>query len=145
MEYIIKNAKIATMDKENPVVESAIVKDGKFIFCGAFEKAEKLVSAETEVLDCGGNFVMPGFNDSHMHYLHYVKTKLSVDLDGTVSVDDIVGRMSRAFENFDKESGLWLVGERWNQDYFTEGEKRFPTAADLDKITSDYPVLVMRT
>ena len=49
MEYIIKNAKIATMDKENPFAESAIVKDGKFAFCGAQSEAEKLVSAETEV------------------------------------------------------------------------------------------------
>ena len=42
MEYIIKNAKIATMDKENPFAESAIVKDGKFAFCGAQSEAEKL-------------------------------------------------------------------------------------------------------
>ena len=144
MEYIIKNAKIATMDKENPIVEAAIVKDGKFAFCGALEEAEKFVSADAEILDCGGNFVMPGFNDSHMHYLHYVKTKLSVDLWGTVSVDDIVSKMSTAFEHFDRESGLWLIGEGWNHDYFTEGEKRFPTAADLDKITTEHPVLIMR-
>ena len=145
MEYIIKNAVIATMDKENPVAEAAIVKDGKFIFCGKLSEAEKLVSGKTKVLDCGGKFVMPSFNDSHMHYLHYVKTKLSVDLAGTVSVEDIVGRMKNAFEHFDKESGLWLVGERWNQDYFTEGEKRFPTAKDLDEITAEHPVLIMRT
>ena len=144
MEYIIKNAKIATMDKENPFAEAAIVKDGKFAFCGAQAEAEKLVSAETEVLDCGGKLLMPSFNDSHMHYLHYVKTKLSVDLWGTVSVEDIVNKMSTAFEHFDKESGLWLIGEGWNHDYFTEGEKRFPTAADLDKISEDYPVLIMR-
>ena len=73
MEYIIKNAKIATMDKENSFAESAIVKDGKFVFCGAQSEAEKLVFAETEVLDCGGKLLMPSFNDSHMHYLHYVK------------------------------------------------------------------------
>jgi len=144
MEYIIKNAKIATMDKENPIVEAAIVKDGKFAFCGSSEEAEKLVSAGAEILDCGANFVMPGFNDSHMHYLHYVKTKLSVDLWGTVSVNDIVSKMSTAFEHFEKESGLWLIGEGWNHDYFTEGEKRFPTAADLDKITTEHPVLIMR-
>ncbi|MBQ2899962.1 MAG: amidohydrolase family protein, partial [Oscillospiraceae bacterium] len=144
MEYIIKNAKIATMDKENPIVEAAIVKDGKFAFCGALEEAEKFVSADAEILDCGGNFVMPGFNDSHMHYLHYVKTKLSVDLWGTVSINDIVSKMSTAFEHFDRESGLWLIGEGWNHDYFTKGEKRFPTAADLDKITTEHPVLIMR-
>ncbi|MBQ6878375.1 MAG: amidohydrolase [Oscillospiraceae bacterium] len=144
MEYIIKNAVIATMDREYPLAEAAIVKDGKFTFCGAFSEAEKLLSPGAKILDCGGKFVMPSFNDSHMHYLHYVKTKLSVDLDGTVSVEDIVGRMSKAFEHFDKKSGLWLVGERWNHDYFTEGEKRFPTAKDLDKISEDYPVLIMR-
>ena len=144
MEYIIKNAKIATMDRENPFAEAAVVKDGKFVFCGVLKEAEKLISEKAETVDCGGNLVIPGFNDSHMHYLHYIKTKLSVDLRGTVSVEDIVEKMSSAFEHFDKESGLWLVGEGWNHDCFTEGEKRFPTAKDLDEITKDYPVLIMR-
>ncbi|MBQ7874819.1 MAG: amidohydrolase [Oscillospiraceae bacterium] len=144
MEYLIKNAVIATMDKENPLAEAAVIKDGKFAFCGVLEEAEKLVSADAKLLDCGGKFVMPGFNDSHMHYLHYVKTKLSVDLWGTTSVEHIVERMKGAFEHFDRESGLWLVGEGWNHDYFTEGEKRFPTAKDLDKISLEHPVLVMR-
>lgn len=144
MEYIIKNAVIATMDKSKPLAEAAIVKDGKFTFVGKLDDAQKQVSDKTDVLDCGGKFLMPSFNDSHMHYLHYVKTKLSVNLLGTVSVDDLIEKMSSAFEHFEKESGLWLVGEGWNQDYFTEGEKRFPTAKDLDKITDDHPVLVMR-
>lgn len=144
MEYIIKNAVIATMDRENPVAEAAVIRDGKFVFCGAHDEAEKLVSAGAEVLDCGGKFVMPGFNDSHMHYLHYVKTKLSVDLWGSRSVEHIVRRMKEAFEHFDRESGLWLVGEGWNHDCFTAGEKRFPTAKDLDKISLEHPVLVMR-
>ncbi len=144
MEYIIKNAVIATMDKNNPFAESAAVKDGKFVFCGSLSDAEKCVSPDARILDCGGKFVTPSFNDSHMHYLHYVKTKLSVDLWGTVSVDDIVKKMSAAFRHFDKESGLWLVGEGWNHDYFTEGEKRFPTAKDLDRISLEHPVLVMR-
>lgn len=144
MEYIIKNAVIATMDRENPFAEAALIKDGKFAFCGSLSEAEESASPNAEIIDCGGNFVMPSFNDSHMHYLHYVKTKLSVDLCKSKSVDDIVLKMSTAFEHFDKESGLWLIGEGWNQDYFTEGEKRFPCAKDLDRITEDYPVLIMR-
>ena len=144
MEYIIKNATIATMDKEEPFAEAALVKDGKFLAVGSLSDVEEASSADAEVLDCGGKFVMPSFNDSHMHYLHYVKTKLSTDLWRSSSVDNIVEKMSAAFEHFDKESGLWLVGEGWNHDYFTSGEKRFPTAKDLDKITSDYPVLIMR-
>lgn len=145
MEYLIKNAVIATMGKENPLAEAALVNEGKFTFCGTFSETEKVASSNAKILDCGGKFVMPSFNDSHMHYLHYVKTKLSVNLWGSVSVDDIIEKMSTAFKNFDRENGLWLVGEGWNHDYFTEGEKRFPNAKDLDRITSDYPVLIMRT
>lgn len=144
MEYIIKNAVIATMDREKPMAEAAVIRDGKFVFCGRFFDAEKIASEEAEIMDCGGKFVMPSFNDSHMHYLHYVKTKLSVDLWGTNSVMDIVRRMKEAFEHFDRESGLWLVGEGWNHDYFSEGEKRFPTAKDLDEISLEHPVLIMR-
>ncbi len=143
MEYIIKNAKIATMDKENPFCEAVLVKEGKFALCGDLETI-KSAAPNAEERDLGGKFVMPSFNDSHMHYLHYVKTKLSVDLWGSNSVEHIVEKMSTAYEHFNKESGLWLVGEGWNQDYFTAGEKRFPNAADLDKITEDYPVLIMR-
>ena len=99
MEYIIKNAKIATMDKENPFAEAAVVSEGKFTFCGALFDAEKFASADAEILDCGGNFVMPGFNDSHMHYLHYVKTKLSTDLWRSSSVDNIVEKIKRAFKS----------------------------------------------
>ncbi len=145
MEYIIKNAVIATMDKECPFAEAAIVRDCKFTFCGSTEEAEKRTTPSAEVLDCKGAFVMPGFNDSHMHYLHYVKSKLSVDLSGSGSVENILERMSAALKEHDPKSGLWLVGEGWNQDYFTEGEHRFPTAADLDKVTSEYPILIMRT
>ncbi len=143
MEYIIKNAVIATMDHENPTAEAAVVSEGKFAFCGDHKTAKELFPDAKE-LDFCGNFVMPSFNDSHMHYLHYVKTKLSVDLCGSKSVEHIVEKMSTAYEHFDKESGLWLIGEGWNQDYFTEGEKRFPNAADLDRIAIDYPVLIMR-
>lgn len=145
MEYIIRNAKIATMDKENPFAEAAVIKDGIFSFCGSTEGAESAASEGAKILDFGGRLMMPSFNDSHMHYLHYVKTKLSVSLRGTVSVEDIVRKMSTALEHFDRASGLWLIGEGWNHDYFTEGEKRFPTAADLDRISADYPVLIMRT
>ena len=47
-------------------------------------------------------------------------------------------------EEFDPQSGLWLVGEGWNQDFFTD-EKRFPTREDLDGISREIPIFIMRT
>lgn len=149
MSLWIRNAAIATMDRENPAADSAVVVGDFFAYVGSDRGAEAYLKEhpqkELEVLDCGGAFLMPGFNDSHMHFLHYAKSKLgSVDLRGTKSVGEVVERMKKGLEKYDPSSGLWLLGEGWNHDYFTD-EKRYPTTADLDAVTADYPLLVMRT
>lgn len=150
MSLWIKNANIATMDPENPDAKAAVVIDGFFGFVGSEEGAEAFVKAHPEenfeILDCGGEFLMPGFNDSHMHYLHYAKAKKgAVDLTGCTSLKEVLKRMKDGFENhYDRTSGLWLTGEGWNHDYFTD-EKRFPTSRDLDTVTTEYPMIIMRT
>lgn len=143
------NAKIATMDSANPLAESAVVVGGFFAFVGSLQNAEAYLQThpcpDISVLDCGGEFLMPGFNDSHMHYLHYAKSKSSVDLTGCIALSEVILRMRRGFEqSYRPDSGLWLIGEGWNQDYFTD-EKRFPTADDLNEITTEYPLLIMRS
>lgn len=149
MSLWIRNALIATMDCENPAAESAIAVGDFFAYVGSEQGAEEYLrehpQKDLEVLDCRGAFLMPGFNDSHMHFLHYAKSKLgSVDLRGTKSVSEVVERMKKGLEKYDPTSGLWLLGEGWNHDYFTD-EKRYPTAADLDAVTTEYPLLAMRT
>lgn len=149
MSLWIRNAAIATMDRENPAAEAAVVVGDFFAYVGSDRGAEAYLKEhpqkDLEVLDCHGAFLMPGFNDSHMHFLHYAKSKLgSVDLRSTKSVGEIVERMKKGLEKYDPAAGLWLLGEGWNHDYFTD-EKRYPTAADLDAVTTEYPLLVMRT
>lgn len=150
MSLWIKNAKIATMDRENPIAESAVVLGEYFAYVGSEAGAEEFVNARPaekfEVVDCGGMFMMPGFNDSHMHYIHYAKARKSaVSLTGCTSLKEVLDRMKEGLEHqFDPASGLWLVGEGWNHDYFTD-EKRFPYSKDLDSVTTEYPMIIMRT
>lgn len=144
MDMIIKNAVIATMDKKKTFAEAAVIKDGRFVFVGKLSGALKYEGQGIKAVDFGGRLIVPGFNDSHMHYLHYVKSRMSVDLRGSKSLDDIVDRMKRGLTGFDPEGGAFLVGEGWNQDRFTSGDIRFPNAADLDRITTEYPIIVMR-
>lgn len=148
MFLYITNAKIATMDDEHPYAAAAIAVGKYFAYVGDDEGARAYMAAhegEYETVDCGGGFVMPGFNDSHMHYLHYVKANMSsVDLRGCTRLSEVTERMAEYYRSgYDKAGGLWLVGEGWNHDYFTD-EKRFPTAKDLDEITTEYPMLIMR-
>jgi len=149
MSLWIKNAKIATMDEGNPIATSAVVIGDFFAYVGDEAGAAAFLEAhpqkELAELDCKGQFLLPGFNDSHLHYMHYCKAKMGADLGPSSSIDDLVARMKDFFDNrYDKTSGLWVTGEGWNQDNFS-GEKRFPNNRDLDAVTTEYPILVMRT
>lgn len=143
----ITNANIATMDADNPRAGSAVVNGKYFAYVGDETGAkaclESLKDPDVQTVDLQGKLMIPGFNDSHMHYLHYVKTKIHVDLVGTSSMAELIGRMRESYRSYDPGSGLWFVGEGWNQDYF-EDEKRFPTRRDLDKITTEHPVMIQR-
>ena len=63
-DQIIKNAKIFTSDKNNPMATALVVKDGKFVYVG---NEAGLKDFEGEVTDLGGKFIMPGIIDSHVH------------------------------------------------------------------------------
>ena len=143
MKTIYKNGAVYT--GKLPLVEAFAVEDGKFVFAGSSAEADALAAAGDKVVDLGGKFVCSGFNDSHMHYLHYVRAqKTAVDLYGCTSLKEVLSRMRRAYEqDYDPSLGLWLTGEGWNHDYFTD-EQRFPTAKELDAITTEYPILIMR-
>lgn len=141
---LYKNANVQTVDKENPKAESFIVKDSKFLFVGSEEDSrKKLEGKEFDEINLESNLVLPGFNDSHLHFLHYAKGLLNVNLTGTRSIDELKTRLKEKLESRDKEDNFWLEGEGWNQDYFVD-EKRFPTKEDLDEVSTEVPILIMR-
>jgi len=63
-DKIIKNAKIFTANKDNPLATALVVKDGKFVYVG---DEAGLAAYEGEVADLGGKFIMPGILDTHVH------------------------------------------------------------------------------
>lgn len=63
-DQIIRNAKIFTSDRNNPLATALAVKDGKFVYAG---DEAGLSAYEGDVTDLGGRFIMPGIIDSHVH------------------------------------------------------------------------------
>ena len=110
MAILVKNAKIATMDAANPQAEAAVIVGGFFAYVGTEDGARAYLAerneSDVEILDAKGQFVLPGFNDSHMHYLHYAKAKKSaVNLTGCTSLQEVLERMKDGFANqYDKNS-----------------------------------------
>jgi predicted amidohydrolase YtcJ len=92
--------------------------------------------------DFGTATVVPGLIDAHGHLLGFGLALLNADLVGTSGKAEILDRL-RAFEK-DLPEGAWLLGRGWDQNDWPEGEREFPTAADLDAVFPNRPVWLER-
>ena len=91
-------------------------------------------------IDAGGRTVLPGLIDAHGHVTELGFAALQLDLVGTSSLADLQERL-RTYAAAHPDA-RWIIGRGWNQELWTE--KRFPTAADLDAVVSDRPVVLER-
>ncbi len=101
---------------------------------------EKLKGPQTQVIDLEGHFVMPGFNDAHLHLDDAGATKLSVDLTGVKSLDDFRDRILKKVET--AKPGDWILGSGWDETLWPV--KVPPTRWDVDEVSSGHPVFLVR-
>ena len=90
-------------------------------------------------IDGGGRTLLPGLIDAHGHIFGLGYSALTLDLVGTNSVADLQQRL-RTYAAANRQG--WIVGRGWNQELWPD--KRFPTAADLDAVVPDRPVVLER-
>ena len=92
------------------------------------------------IIDGGGRTLLPGLIDAHGHVLGLGFSALQLDLVGTSSLDDLKQRL-KAYAAAHPDA-RWIQGRGWNQELWPQ--KNFPTAADLDSVVSDRPVVLER-
>ena len=91
-------------------------------------------------LDMGGRTLLPGLIDAHGHVMGLGFGALQLDLTGTGSLAELQQRLKEhAAANPDAR---WIIGRGWNQELWPVND--FPTAADLDAVVSDRPVVLTR-
>jgi len=110
-DLIIKNATIYTVDNEFNDATTMVIKDGEIIAVGGDDILKKYISEN--VVDAKGNFIYPGFNDGHSHFLGYgISISKYANLIGTNSFEDVVSKI----EEHDKEfPSNWQLGRGWDQ------------------------------
>lgn len=137
---------------EMPCKEAFVVEDGRFTYVGntmeAFEKADRTAAIKydretIEKIDLQGAFVCPGFNDSHMHLLGFGKMlQEAVLAHHTSSLQKLIAYMKQ-FATEQAGDAPWIIGRGWNQDFF-EDVNRMPNRYDLDKVSLEKPVCIVR-
>jgi len=100
----------------------------------------KLKGPQTEVIELSGHFVMPGFNDAHLHLASAGFEKLNVNLFGVKSLDEFRSRIRARVET--ATPGEWIVGGGWDETLWPV--KTPPTRWDVDEVANDHPVFLNR-
>jgi len=92
------------------------------------------------VVDLKGHFLMPGFNDAHMHLTNAGFKRLTVDLTGTRSLEEFRERIRKRVET--AEPTEWITGSGWDETLWPV--KEIPSRWDIDEVTLDHPVYMER-
>jgi predicted amidohydrolase YtcJ len=120
--------------------EAIAVRGDHILAVGARDEVMKTKGPETKVVDLGGHFVMPGFNDAHLHLSLAGFEKLTVNLVGAKTLDEFRERIRAKVEKV--ALGEWILGKGWDETLWPV--KVLPTRWDLDEITRTNPVYLDR-
>ncbi len=129
---------------EETLRQAFLVEDGRFAAVGSDAEILALADADTVRTDLAGCFVCPGFNDSHMHLLNLGQALNAAQLaQHTGSLSGMLDYLRDYAAEHPPRPGRWLLGRGWNQDYFGD-VSRMPNRADLDAVSTEYPILLTR-
>jgi predicted amidohydrolase YtcJ len=120
--------------------DALAVKEGKVVAVGNTNTILRWKGRGTSVIDLQGSFVLPGFNDAHLHLASGGFLKLSVDLLETKSLAEMQRRIAGRVRTTDP--GGWIRGRGW--DHLTWASQKLPTRQDLDAVTGGHPAIFTR-
>lgn len=139
-DLIIRNAKIWTVDKDHPTAQAVAVLGERIVAVGSNSDVEAWHGARTRMMDASGRLLLPGFNDSHVHFVDGGLSLDSVQLNDATSADEFARRIGEQAKKTSK--GEWVTGGDWDETKWTPAT--MPTKELIDPLTSDTPVFVSR-
>ena len=134
------NGVIWTVDPNQPRAEALAIKGDRIVAVGSNKQIKKMFDGETRVIDLKGAFVMPGFNDAHLHFAEGGFSLLGINLRRARDEDDftrIIGEYARGLPQ-----GAWITGGNWDHEAWPS--HRLPTKEIVDAVCPHHPVFVDR-
>jgi len=141
-ETVIRAGAIHTMGPERTPMRSIAIGEGRVLAVGAGpHDLDELVGKDTNVIDDPGLTLLPGFIDTHTHLIFAAAAVHDVPVGEARDIAGFVELIRKRAATTPK--GEWIrTSSAWNE--WNLAEQRMPTASDLDKATSNHPVLVRR-
>jgi len=135
------HGRIYTNDPQHPWASAMAVREGKIVCVGGLEQIMLECGGgdeDAETIQLGNKFVMPGFNDAHVHLGSAAADLLAVRLNGVPSIEELQKRVTDAVAAH--KEGDWITGSGWDHTFWPD--KKFPTRHQLDAVSPKNPVLL---
>jgi predicted amidohydrolase YtcJ len=139
-DLLIINANVHTMDAQRPLAEAAAILGNRIAAVGATTEIKALAGSRTRIIDARGQLVLPGFNDSHVHFLSGGFQLSSVDLRDAATPQELAERIRKVAATL--PSGAWITGGDWDHERWPTNS--LPTRELIDAATPATPVFVTR-
>ena len=134
----IFSGRFVTLDVDHPNADAIAVRAGRIVAVGSRAETERFRGPSTTLVAVTG-VAVPGLADAHAHPQSYGELLESIDLHG-LTKGEILARVAARVRR--GAAGEWIRGTGWDQGHWQPPE--FPTAADLDRVAPNHPVLLDR-
>lgn len=139
-DLVLLEGAVYTVDPGLPWAEAVAVRDGRIQAVGSSTEIRDWIGPETRVLELKGAQVLPGFIDSHTHFLTGGFALAGIQLRDAGSREEFTARIQAKAEELDK--GRWILNGDWDHTLFDP--PRLPVKEWIDRVTPDNPVCVNR-
>jgi predicted amidohydrolase YtcJ len=136
---VISDTRVWTGDPDNPWAEAVALDGETIIAVGSTDDVSGYIGANTRVLSVQGSMLVPGFIDTHVHFIDGGAALASVQLRDAASQEEFTSRIAAFADSV--EPGEWILGGTWDHKNWG-GE--LPRRDWIDDVTPDNPVWVYR-
>lgn len=135
-DTVMYNGRIYTVDPLTPQAQAIALRGPRIEALGSDEAILPLLRPSGCAVDLRGRAVVPGFIDSHVHFLLFSLGLQRVNLVGAGSKVEVLERVrARALTT---PPGDWILGGGWDRNLWEDNA--FPTRHDLDVVAPRQPV-----
>jgi predicted amidohydrolase YtcJ len=135
-DTVLVHARIYTVNPQQPWADALAIGAGRIIALGIASDINRYRGASTQVIDAHERLVLPGFTDSHIHFLEGSQSLLQVNLDEATMIVEIQQKV-KAYAAAHPELP-WILGRGWSYAVFKPSA--LPDKSFLDEIIPDRPV-----
>ena len=133
----LKNGRFYTGDRQQPWTDAVALVDSRIVAIGQTAHVWA-ADSHAHIEDMQAAMILPGLVDAHVHLMWYALSLADLQLRD-LSREELLVTVGQAAVA--APPGTWIRGRGWDQNLWAD--TRFPTAAELDRVAPDHPVLLI--